>query len=92
MFVSAATIGVAVYIFRHARIRDRLIAIVAAALGGAIAAEIVHTFYHHTSVAEPVADSGALFLSAILLGLFNAVTTAIIVVLAETWMGNSDGP
>ncbi len=83
MFVSATAIGVSVYLFRHARMRERLIAIIAAALGGAIAAEIVHTFYYHTNAAEPVADSGNLFLSAIFLGLINAAIIAVLVVLTE---------
>lgn len=83
MFVSAAAIGVSAYLFRHARMRERMIAIIAAALGGAIAAEIVHTFYYHTNAAEPVADSGNLFLSAIFLGLINAAIIAVLVVLTE---------
>lgn len=83
MLVSAAAVGVLAYVFRHARTRERLIAIIAAALGGAIAAEIVHTFYYHTNAAEPVADSGNLFLSAIFLGLINAAIIVMLVVLTE---------
>ncbi len=83
MLVSVAAIGVIAYVFRHARMRERLIAIIAAALGGAIAAEIVHTFYYHSNAAEPVADSGSLFLSAIFLGLINAAIIMIIVVTTE---------
>ena len=83
MLVSAAAVGVLAYVFRHARMRERLIAIIAAALGGAIAAEIVHTFYYHTNAAEPVADSGNLFLSAIFLGLITAAIIGMLVVLTE---------
>ena len=82
-FVSAAAVGVIVYVFRRARTRERLIAIIAAALGGAIAAEIVHTFYYHTNAAEPIADSGNLFLTAIFLGLVNAAIIATLVAITE---------
>ena len=83
MLVSVAAIGVIAYLFRHARMRERIIAIIAAALAGAIAAEIVHTFYYHSNAAEPVADSGNLFLSAIFLGLINAAIVVILVVITE---------
>lgn len=83
MFVSAVAIGVIGYVFRHAQMRDRVIGIVAAALGGAIAAEIGHTFYYHTNTANPVTDSGGLFLSAILLGVINAAVVVILLVLTE---------
>ncbi len=83
MLVSVAAIGIIAYVFRHARMRERLIAIIAAGLGGAIAAEIVHTFYYHSNAAEPVADSRNLFLSAIFLGLISAAIIAILVVITE---------
>lgn len=83
MLVSVAAIGVIAYLFRHARMRERIISIIAAALGGAIAAEIVHTFYYHSNAAEPVADSGNLFLSAIFIGLINAAIVVILVVITE---------
>ncbi len=81
MFVSAAAIAVIVYVFRRARMRDRVIGIIVAGLGGSIGAEIVHTLYHYASVAEPGAggDSAGFFMSAILVGAINAA--AIIVVI-----------
>lgn len=88
MFVSAGAIGVIVYFFRHARARDKVIAIIAAALGGSIATEIVLTIYRHTSAAGggAAADSGDAFLSAIQVGLGNAGAIAVVLIVAELWL------
>jgi len=83
MFVSAITVGLIVYLFRNARVRDRIIAIAAAGLGGGIATEIVLTFYYHTNAAEPVADTGSLFLSAIYAGLINAAVVVIAITIGQ---------
>ena len=72
MFVSAVAIGIIAYVFRQARARDRVVAIIVAGLGGSIGAEIVHTIYHYTRAAESGADSGGFFMSAIMVGLINA--------------------
>ena len=81
MFVSAAAIAVIVYVFRRARMRDRVVGIVVAGLGGSIGAEIVHTLYHYASVAEPGTggDSAGFFMSALLVGVMNAAVIAVAV-------------
>ena len=79
MFVSVVLVGVAVYVFRTARLRDRIIATIAAALGGSIGAEIVRTFYDHLGAV----GAESLFMTAMLIGLFNAVAAVIVIVVAE---------
>jgi len=88
MFVSIGVIGAVVYVFRRARIRDRVIAIVAAALGGSIGAEIVHTLYRHIGTVESGAgqESGGLFMSAILVGLINAAAVVVVIFVTEAWL------
>ncbi len=88
MFVSVSVIGVVVYLFRRARMRDKVIAIVAAALGGSIGAEIVHTLYQHIGVVESGAgrESGSLFMSAILVGLINAAAVVVVIFVTEAWL------
>ncbi len=85
MFVSAATIAVIVYVFRRARMRDKVIGIIAASLGGSIGAAIVFTFYQHSSVAEsgPAGISGGFFMSAILVGVINAAAIIVVILLTE---------
>jgi len=90
MVVSAVSIGVIVYLFRGTRMRDRLIAIAAAGLGGAIAAQIGLTFYYHTGTSAPEADSGGLFMSAILIGLGNAAVVVVLATLAGAWLKRID--
>jgi hypothetical protein len=88
MFVSVGVIGAVVYVFRRARMRDRVIAIVAAALGGSIGAEIVHTLYQHIGAVESGVgrESGSLFMSAILLGLINAAAVVVVMFVTEAWL------
>ena len=88
MFVSIGVIGAVVYVFRHARMRDRVIAIVAAALGGSIGAEIVHTLYQHIAAVESGAgrESGEFFMAAMLVGLFNAAAIVVVIFAAEAWL------
>lgn len=88
MFVSVGVIGAVVYVFRRARMRDRVIAIVAAALGGSIGAEIVHTLYQHIGAVESGAsrESGSLFMSAILVGLINAAVVVVVIFVTEAWL------
>ena len=85
MFVSVAAISVSVYVFRRARMRDRVIGIVAAGLGGSIGAEIVRTLYHYAGVAEPGAggDSAGFFMSAILIGVINAAAIIVVILCTE---------
>ena len=92
MFVSAGAIGITIYLFRRARMRDRVIGIIAAGLGGSIGAEIVHTLYHYASVAEPGAggDSGGLFMSAIFVGLINAGAIIVVLFVTEAWLNYAD--
>ncbi len=88
MFVSAAAIAVAVYVFRNARVRDRIIGIIAAGLAGSIGAEIVHTVYHYTNVAQTGAggDSGGFFMSAILVGAINVAAIIVLLIFSELWL------
>lgn len=88
MFVSAATIAIAVYLFRRARMRDRIIAIVAAGLAGSIAAEIVHSISRHSVVGESAiaTNGGEMFKLAILLGLISAAAIVIVAALAEIYL------
>ena len=90
MLVSAVAIGVIAYLFRGARMRDRVIAIAAAGLGGDTAAQIVLTFYQHTGTAAPEADSGELFMSAILIGLSNAVVVVVLAAFAGARLKHTD--
>lgn len=86
MFVSAVAIGVIVYIFRRARARDRVIAIIVGGLGGSIGAEIVHTLYYYATVVEPAIGNGGFFMSAILVGLINASAMVVVVLSTEAWL------
>ncbi len=88
MFVSVGVIGAVVYLFRRARMRDRVIAIVAAGLGGSIGAEIVHTLYHHIGAVESGAgrESGGFFMSAMLVGLINAAAVVVVIFVTEAWL------
>ncbi len=85
MFVSAAVIAVIVYVFRGARMRDRVIGIIAAGLGGSIGAEIVHTLYYYASVAEPGAggDGAGFFMAAMLVGVMNAAIIIVVILCTE---------
>ncbi len=86
MFVSAVAIGIIVYVFRRARARDRVIAIIVGGLGGSIGAEIVHTLYYYATVVEPGVGNGGFFMSAILVGLINAAVIVIVVLCTEAWL------
>lgn len=92
MFATVLAIGIIVYVFRQARTRDRIIAIVAAGLGGSIAAEIVFTMYRHTIATDLVAegDTGEAFLTAILIGVICAVAIAVVVAFAEIYLKYAD--
>ncbi len=92
MLVSAGAIGIIVYVFRGARMRDRIIAIIVAGLGGSIGAEIIHTLYYYSSAAEPGAggDSSGFFMSAILVGLINAGAIIVVLLVAEAWLNFID--
>ncbi len=86
MFVSAVAIGLIVYVFRRARTRDKVIAIIVAGLGGSIGAEIVHTFYHYATVIEPVVGNGGFFMSAMTIGLINAAAIVIALLCTDAWL------
>ncbi len=88
MFVSAAAIAAAVYVFRSARVRDRIIGIIAAGLAGSIGAEIVHTVYHYTSVAQTGAggNGDGFFMSAILVGAINVAAIIVLLIGTELWL------
>ncbi len=92
MLVSAGAIGLTVYVFRGARMRDRVIAIIAAGLGGSLGAEIVQTLYHYASAAEPGTggDSGGFFMSAIVVGLINAGAIIVVLFVTEAWLNFVD--
>jgi hypothetical protein len=84
MFVSAAAIAVIVYVFHQARMRDRVIGIIAAGLGGSIGAAIVRTFYHYAAVAAPAGDSSGFFMSAIVIGVINASAIIVVILCTES--------
>ncbi len=88
MFVSAVAIAAAVYAFRGARARDRIIGIIAAGLGGSIGAEIVHTMYHYTNVAQPGAggNGAGFFMSAIVVGAINVAAIIALLIVTELWL------
>ncbi len=88
MFVSAAAIAAAVYVFRNARVRDRIIGIIAAGLAGSIGAEIVHTVNHYTSAVQTGAggDNGGFFMSAMMVGLINAAAIIALVLCSDAWL------
>lgn len=88
MFVSAVAIAAAVYVFRSARVRDRIIGIIAAGLAGSIGAEIVHTVYHYTNVAQTGAggNGGGFFMSAILVGVINIAAIIVLLIVTELWL------
>ena len=90
MLVSAVAIGIIVMIFRGARMRDRVIAIIVAGLGGSLGAEIVHTLYRYASAAEPESDSGGAFMSAILIGLINAGAIIVVLIATKAWLNFVD--
>jgi len=85
MFVSVAAIAIIVYLFRRARMRDKVIGIIAAGLGGSIGGAIVLTFYQHAGVvgAGAAGDSGGFFMSAILVGAINAATIIVVILTTE---------
>ncbi len=85
MFVSAGAIAIIIYLFRRARMRDRVIGIIVAGLGGSIGAEIVHTFYRYAGVAGIAAngDDGGFFISAILVGILNAAAIIVVILCTE---------
>ncbi len=88
MFVSAVAIAAAAYAFRGARLRDRIIGIIAAGLAGSIGAEIVHTVYHYTNVAQSGGgeDGGGFFPSAILVGAINVAAIIVLLIATELWL------
>ena len=86
MFVSAGAVGVTLYLFRRARQRDRVVAIIAAGIGGSIGTEIVRTLYHFASVDEPGAESSGFFMSALLVGLVNAAVIIVVLFGTEAWL------
>lgn len=88
MFVSAVAIAAAVYAFRGARLRDRIIGIMAAGLAGSIGAEIVHTVYHYTNVAQTGAggNGGGFFMSAIMVGAINVAAIIVLLIFTELWL------
>ena len=88
MFVSAVAIAAAVYVFRNSRVRDRIIGIIAAGLAGSIGAEIVHTVYHYTNVAQTGAggNGGGFFMSAILVGAINIAAIIVLLIFTELWL------
>ena len=85
MFVSAAAIAIIVYLFRRARMRDKVIGVIAAGLGGSIGGAIVLTFYQHAGVvgADAAGDSGGFFMSAIFVGAINAATIIVVILMTE---------
>ena len=87
MFVSACAIAIVVYLFRGARTRERVIAVVVAALGGSLLAEIVHTIYHHVAKAnvETADELGGFFMAAIQIGLINAAFVVAFMILVALW-------
>ena len=88
MFVSAVAIAAAIFMFRSARVRDRIIGIIAAGLGGSIGAEIVHTVYHYTNATEPGTgvDGGGFFMSAIIVGAINVAAIIALLIVTELWL------
>lgn len=87
MFVSAAAIAVIVNLFRRARVRDRVIGIIAAGLGGSIGAEIVHTIYFYTNATGIQAGGdGSFFISALRVGLINAAAVIVVIFVTEAWL------
>ncbi len=84
MFVSGLGIGVALWSTREAPLRTQLGALVAGALVAGIGAEAIHTLYHLLGGETAGGDSGFFFVSAILVGLINAVAMAAVVLLAHT--------
>jgi hypothetical protein len=86
MFVSATTIAIIVFVFRSARMRDRVIAIIAAGLGGSIGAEIVYTLYRYSNTSGSTgSDSGSFFMSALLIGLTNTAAIIVVIIATEAW-------
>ncbi len=86
MLVSAIAIGLIVHLFRNARMRERIIAVVVAALGGGILAEIVLTVYRHGGYAKGGAgDSAGSYLAAIQIGLVNAGVIVVVMILTAAW-------
>lgn len=88
MLVSVVAIGLIVRMFHRARMRDRIIAVVAASLGGSLGAEIVRTLYHHLVAAGsgPGGESNGLFMSALLIGLINAAVIIMVLITSKAWL------
>jgi len=87
MAVSAAGIGLALWITREAPLRTRLMAVVIGALGGSLLAETIHTAYHLLGGETASGDGGFFYVSAVLVGGINAV--AMLVVIGLTSMLSS---
>jgi hypothetical protein len=86
MLVSLIAIALMLYLLRHARLRDRVIAVFAAALGGGLAAAIVRTVFYHLRAGGPgAAESGSLFMSAIQVGVINALVVVVMLFIARAW-------
>ncbi|MEP0548067.1 MAG: hypothetical protein ABJF88_14120 [Rhodothermales bacterium] len=83
MAVSAAAIGLALWITRNAPLRARLLAVVGGALGGSLLAETVHTAYHLLGGETASGDGGFFFASAVLVGAINAVAMLAVMGLAS---------
>ncbi|NNF56874.1 MAG: hypothetical protein HKN04_01405 [Rhodothermaceae bacterium] len=78
MAVSAAGIGLALWVTRTAPLRTRLLAVVAGALGGSLLAETVHTVYHLLGGETASGDSGFFYVSAMLVGGINAAAMVVV--------------
>lgn len=83
MAVSAAAIGLALWITHNTPLRTRLLAVVGGALGGSLLAETVHTAYHLFGGETASGDGGFFFASAVLVGAINAVAMLAVMVLAS---------
>lgn len=92
MAVSAAGIGLALWITRTAPLRTRLIAVVFGALGGSLLAETVHTAYHLMGGETASGDSGFFYVSAVLVGIINAVAMLVVTGLAYLLFPSRDAP
>ena len=84
MFVSALGIGIALWSTRKATLRTQVGALAVGALVASFGAEAVHTLYHLLGGETASGDSGFFFVSAILVGLINAIAMAVVLFLAHT--------
>ena len=83
MFVSGLGIGFAPWSTREAPLRTQLGALVAGALVAGFGAEAIHTLYHLFGGETARGDSGFFFVSAIFVGLINAVAMGAVVILGH---------